>query len=573
MNIPFDEVVLADFEFNGRPGNRQNVVCLCWREMRSGRSGRLWHDQLGAAPPYRIDNRTLFVAFYASAELQCHLVLGWPLPENVLDLFAEFRCTRNHSGDNQDAAGLLDALDHFKISNIGIVAKEHWREVIIRADAEEIERGREGILDYCWTDIDALDQLLPHMPVANWCEALLRGAYMKADAHMVHRGIPIDKPLRDDLATHWDELRGAMIDDLNTRYPVFEKRVLKHKLLAQLIETNGISYWPRTPSGQYSTEKEVLRAIAERCPEVEELCSTKITLNQLKTFDLAVGDDWRNRCMLSAFRTKTGRNAPSNSEFVFGLNAAFRSLIKPGPDTALVYLDFGGQEFAIASYLSGDKNMIAAYETGDPYSDWARRTGGMPAEGKHPHIRAVYKRAALGVLYGMGARTMAEYVGVPFARAKQLLRSHREFFPRFWQWSEAVHDAGIQARELFTVFGWRMRVRRDANERTLRNYPMQGNGAEMLRLACIYAIQRDVPIIAPVHDAILIEAPRDSVAEVTAAMVECMKDASRVVLGGPTVRVDVKDPLFYPDRYIDGRGEALWANTLRLLDQLKRKAA
>jgi hypothetical protein len=573
MNVPFDEVVLADFEFNGQPGNRQNVICLCWRELRSGRSGRLWHDQLGSAPPYRIDNRTLFVAFYASAELQCHLALGWPLPENVLDLFAEYRCMRNHSGDNQDAAGLLDALDRFKISNIGIVAKQHWRDVVMRENVEEIERGREGILDYCWTDIDALDQLLPHMPVTNWGEALLRGSYMKADAWMVHRGIPVDKPLRDDLATHWEELRGAMIDDLNTRYPVFEKRVFKQELLARWMEKNEICYWPRTPSGLYSTEKEVLRAMSERCPAAEELCSTKITLNQLKTFDLAVGDDWRNRCMLSAFRTKTGRNAPSNSEFVFGLNAAFRSLIKPGPDSALVYLDFGGQEFAIAAYLSGDKNMISAYESGDPYSEWARRTGAMPTEGNHPQIRAVYKRAALGVIFGMGAQTMAEYVGVPVARARQLLKSHREFFPRFWQWSEAVHDAGIQTRELFTVFGWRMRVRRDVNERTLLNYPMQANGAEMLRLACIYAVQRNVPIIAPVHDAILIEAPRGSVADVTRAMIKCMQDASRVVLGGPVVRVDIKPPLFYPDRYVDGRGEALWANTLRLLDQLKRKVA
>jgi DNA polymerase-1 len=277
--------------------------------------------------------------------------------------------------------------------------------------------------------------------------------------------------------------------------------------------------------------------------------------------------------MLSAFKTKTGRNAPSNSNFVFGLNAGFRSLIKPGPESALVYLDFGGQEFGEAAYFSGDKNMIAAYETGDPYSDWARRTGAMPADGKHPQIRAIYKRASLGMLYGMGARTLGEYVGVSVGRARQLQKSHHEFFSRFWQWSAAVRDAGVISRELFTVFGWRMRVRPDVNEGTLLNYPMQANGAEMLRLACIYAVQRGVPIIAPIHDAILIEAPRADVGDVTLAMVKCMEDASRVVLGGPAVRVDVKDPLFYPHRYVDGRGTALWDNTLRLLHQLKRKVA
>ena len=79
--------------------------------------------------------------------------------------------------------------------------------------------------------------------------------------------------------------------------------------------------------------------------------------------------------MLSAFRSKTSRNQPSNSAFVFGLNAAFRSLIKPEQGRAFAVLDFGGQEFGIAAYFSGDRNMIAAYESGDPYSDWARKAG------------------------------------------------------------------------------------------------------------------------------------------------------------------------------------------------------
>ena len=59
--------------------------------------------------------------------------------------------------------------------------------------------------------------------------------------------------------------------------------------------------------------------------------------------------------------------------------------------------------------------MIAAYESGDPYSDWARKAGYMPAGGdkySHPLIRAVFKRASLGILYGMGAKTLSEYVGI-----------------------------------------------------------------------------------------------------------------------------------------------------------------
>jgi DNA polymerase-1 len=296
----------------------------------------------------------------------------------------------------------------------------------------------------------------------------------------------------------------------------------------------------------------------------------------LKTFSLAVGDDGRNRCMLSAFQSKTGRNQPSNSRYVFGLNAAFRSLIKPEPGTALVYLDFGAQEFALAAYFSSDRNMIAAYESGDPYTAWAKAAGAMPANGSkktHPNIRAVYKLASLGVLYGMKKKTMSEYVGVSEARAQALLRSHRETFPQYWRWSAAVQDAGIANRELCTVFGWRMQVHRGAKLGTLANNPMQGNGSEMLRLACCLAIDRGIPIIAPVHDAIMIEGPADIIMDISNEMSRCMVEASQHVLGGPAVRVDASEPLMFPARYIDGRNQELWTKTLELLAQIKRRTA
>ena len=86
--------------------------------------------------------------------------------------------------------------------------------------------------------------------VTNLGQSLLRGNYMRAEAWMRHWGIPIDKPLADDMATHWDDLRGEIITDLNTRYPFFEGSVFKKKLLERWIVEHGIQYWPRTPTGQ-----------------------------------------------------------------------------------------------------------------------------------------------------------------------------------------------------------------------------------------------------------------------------------------------------------------------------------
>src|SRR5215831_11774504 len=93
----YREVWLVDTEFSQPPGERPDPVCLVAREFRSGRTLRLWQDELLGyrTPPYPIGPDVLFVAYLASAELGCHLALGWPLPARVLDLFAEFRNALN----------------------------------------------------------------------------------------------------------------------------------------------------------------------------------------------------------------------------------------------------------------------------------------------------------------------------------------------------------------------------------------------------------------------------------------------------------------------------------------------
>src|SRR4051794_5300837 len=94
---PYREVWFVDFEFSAPPGERPIPVCLVARESRTGRTVRLWEDELRARgePPYPTGPDTLFVAYFASAELTCHLALGWDLPARVLDLYVEFRNALN----------------------------------------------------------------------------------------------------------------------------------------------------------------------------------------------------------------------------------------------------------------------------------------------------------------------------------------------------------------------------------------------------------------------------------------------------------------------------------------------
>ncbi len=157
--LPYRQIWAVDFEFGIKPGNRPDPVCLVAREMRSGTTVRLWRDQFGPVPPYPIAPDTLFVAYYASAEIGCHRALGWPAPARILDLFTEFRCLTN-GGSTPAGSSLLGALTACGLDGIGTVEKEEMRALVLRGGPWSSEE-RQAVLDYCESDVAALARLLP----------------------------------------------------------------------------------------------------------------------------------------------------------------------------------------------------------------------------------------------------------------------------------------------------------------------------------------------------------------------------------------------------------------------------
>ena len=99
---------------------------------------------------------------------------------------------------------------------------------------------------------------------------------------------------------------------------------------------------------------------------------------------------------------------------------------------------------------------------------------------------------------------------------------------------------------------------------------MQANGAEMLRLACCFGTETGIEICAPVHDALLIQAPLERLDEDIARMRAYMEQASRIVLSGFTVRTDVVI-VKHPDRYMDERGAEFWDTVMSLLNEEESK--
>ena len=120
---------------------------------------------------------------------------------------------------------------------------------------------------------------------------------------------------------------------------------------------------------------------------------------------------------------------------------------------------------------------------------------------------------------------------------------------------------------LWTVFGWTVQVEAGTNPRSLSNFPMQANGAEMMRLAACLATERGIGVCCPIHDAFLIEAGADELDAEAARMQAAMREASELVLPGFPLRTDVKF-VRHPDRYADDRGRLMWEKAMNVLAEV-----
>jgi DNA polymerase I len=137
----FSEIICADFEFRADPGERPHPLCLVAYGLKSGRRWRVWEDEFSKFPPYPVGPNVLFIAYFASAEIGCHLALNWPLPEYILDLCIEFKNMTNGL-ETLNGHSLLGALAYHGVDGIDSVEKDTMRELALRGGAYTAEERR-----------------------------------------------------------------------------------------------------------------------------------------------------------------------------------------------------------------------------------------------------------------------------------------------------------------------------------------------------------------------------------------------------------------------------------------------
>lgn len=500
------------------------------------------------------------VAHYAMAELACFLTLGWPLPDEVIDTLAEARGIRGQVKPPGGGWGLLPVA---QMCGAQTMCCEHKDDMRTLAMLDEVPPDkREELMEYCLDDVKACLAIWECLsPQMNMPEAILRGRYLKALARVESRGIPADTDLVRKLQVSTDEIKETIWAHAREAYPGVINEAGNFVNAGWLEWCSGANIpWPLLPSGQAKLDADTFKEMGTRYPEVQTMAYAKKLRGQVREHEFPVGEDGRLRCMLAPFGSDTGRNQPSNSKFIFGASAWLRSVVAAPAGKVLAYVDYSAQEPAIAGYLSSDTAMMDDYRSGDPYMAFAVRAGAVPdgaTKETHPNERATYKVAALAVQYGMREESLAKKLGISISAARRLITQHQASYPAYWCWRQAVIDTVICGGSVSTSFGWQRKGRSKDSGTSIANFPVQATGAEILRVAIIALEEAGHRVVAPVHDAVLVELDEDGWEEELAEVRQLMSRAAAAV--APSIEIPTDVELVMPGQnYMDKRGAKFW---------------
>lgn len=551
--------------------------------------------------------------------------------------------------------------------------KTQMRNLIIEDRPVYTTAEQEQIMLYCESDTLHLPAIHNKMARILMKEAnadaqtvlqwqIRRGSYIASVAKMERVGFPILTQLLLNLRANYKEAQDVLIGICNAVYPFYtkqKKRVSdiggtwteKYDSFYKYVESTGRPYtktitvqgeqveytgntavddWPKTEKGALSSSEETLKN-HKHLPGIAAYLECKKNITQIgwfkeKTekqikekgdFFKKIGSDHRLRAFLGAFGTQTGRNAPRATEFVLAMSSWLRCVINPPEGYCIGAIDYGSQEFAIAAMMSGDKQMMAAYKSGDPYLYFAKKAGAVPeaadpklcknpakllkgqdiADIYHPtekeldnlapdlhseyadHLRykwqrMLFKATTLGLQFGMGATGLAKKLTADMGRkysekeAEKLINMHKKLYKKFWSWIEKEYTKYKRRGRITLWDGWTLLCDND-NGLSVKNFPVQGTGAVIMREAVRLAHEKHLDIMAPLHDAIYLLMREDRAEADMQTLADCMNQAVINVVGDAlTIRLD-KDVHKHGEPWIEEKGEYYYKKLHKYLEPPK----
>ena len=346
----------------------------------------------------------------------------------------------------------------------------------------------------------------------------------------------------------------AMRDALNERAADLEKEIYNlageefnikspAQLGVVLFEKLGLKSGKKTKSG-YSTTAEILEKLKNDHPIInlvlEYRTITKLNSTYCEGLLKAIDTDGRVRSTFNQTETRTGRisSLEPNLQNIPVRRAEGRELRKffvAKEGYLLVDADYSQIELRVLAHLAGDRAMINAFKNGeDIHTKTAGEVFNMPPLLVTPKMRSSAKAVNFGIVYGIGAFSLGQDIGVSRAEAQKYIDGYFATYPEIAKYmNEAVETAkekGFSA----TMFGRRRYLPelkssngnlRAFGERVARNMPIQGTAADIIKLAMIRTRDKllesglDARVILQVHDELIVEA-EESIAKQAGKILE-----------------------------------------------------
>ncbi len=588
----FKSLWLVDFEYYRPEGQRDpHPHCVVAHDMVRDHTISMWLGEgAPAQPPYGIGPDDLFVCFQATAEMSCHLALGWPIPVNLLDLALIHRWhmsgVPNHYKGNPN---LVNSLQKFGITMISKDHKTHMHQLAQRGN-RFTENEKAALLEYCAEDVLSMQRLLKRM--LEICRPsiphqLYFGQVMASYAKVEQAGVPIEVDLLKRIQTHKEEILAREIFRVEKKLEcsLFKGQHLAPDRVADMAKIKGYPDWPLTPTGRHKTDADTLREKAKSHTELLDLKEVQTTIGQQRLLSLPCGDDGMNRYYPFPMSSKTGRSQPSSSKSIFTAATWLRWLITPKQGHAFVGLDYSAQEFCIAAFASKDPVMIK-FATGeeDPHLAFGKHIGEIPKHAtKHSHgaLRGIFKVGNLGILMGMGGRSLAAHVNAALPEGRspwshhdgdKFIQTHQAVFQGFWAWRGRLCRHATSGFPLQSVLGWQVReplIGMDSdeyNDRSYSNFPLQSGGAAILWQAMRNLHKHGFTIAATLHDGIYLTIPVEGLEQRVSHAVWLMEESARQ-LYGRRIKVETKTAL-PGQRYGDERGRETFKSICKSLQAI-----
>ena len=348
-------------------------------------------------------------------------------------------------------------------------------------------------------------------------------------ASMEDAGILIDKKGVEDfgvsLTEMIEETQQMIYDEAGHEFNISSPK----QLGTVLFEEMGLPAKKKTKSG-YSTNAEVLEELRSYAPIVDNVLKyrqyTKLNSTYVVGLLDKIAPDGRIHTWFRQTETRTGRisstepnmqNIPVRTE----LGAQMRKFFTADEGKTLIDADYSQIELRVMAHLCGDENMTEAFTSGeDIHTSTAAQVFDMPLFMVTPEMRSAAKAVNFGIIYGIGAFSLAKDIGTSVAKAKKYIADYLAKYPKVNEFMETTVDNAIKEGYVTTMFGRKRRIPelsssnkmlQAAGKRIAMNTPVQGTAADLIKIAMINVYNRlkaeklNARLILQVHDELIIE--------------------------------------------------------------------